>query len=60
MAFEGEPSEMSEAGELPIPGADDNDPSEGGVEEAGRDQDSEPPASGEQVEADSERDQAEG
>jgi hypothetical protein len=60
MTFEGEPSEMSEAGELPIPGVEDDDESERGTEENRDDQDSEPPASGEQVDADSDRDQAEG
>ena len=50
MAFEGEPSEMSEAGELPIPEPDDDDSSEGGVEETGGDQDAELSKSSEQAE----------
>jgi len=51
---------MSEAGELPIPEDDGESESAGGVEQTGGDQDSEPPASAQEVEEDSERDQAEG
>ncbi len=60
MTFEGEPGEMSEAGELPTSDEREEGALEGGVEEVGGDQDPNPPASHEQVEEDDGRDRAEG
>jgi hypothetical protein len=59
MTTESDFGDMSEAHELPLPDELEN-PSEGGVEQVGGDQDAEEPATAEQVEQDSERDQAEG
>jgi hypothetical protein len=60
MTFEGEPSEMSEAGELPIPEPDVDELFEDEEGEGGGDRDSETPASSELADADEGRDQAEG